>query len=104
MVERDPRLSYHTLRVLRLFLQKPREGLAGSAISKRTAMLSGTIYPILMRLERAGWLDSKWEQVEPSEVGRPRRRIYQLTALGYNKARAALTELSVPNGRLAWNS
>lgn len=101
---KDPRLSHQTLRVLVLFAEAPKEGLAGSTISKRTRMLSGTVYPILMRLERAGWLSSELEQVEPSEVGRPRRRIYQLTGLGYNKARAALSELGASDGRFAWNT
>lgn len=104
MTEKDPRLSHQTLRVLRLFLQQPREDLAGSDISKQTAMLSGTIYPILMRLERSGWLDSKWEKVDPSDAGRPRKRLYRLTGLGYNKSRAALAELNVPKGELSWIS
>jgi PadR family transcriptional regulator PadR len=37
----------------------------------------GTIYPALHRLERAGWLASRWEE----QSGR-RRRVYQLTARG----------------------
>lgn len=100
----DPRLSHEALRVLRLFLEEPRERLAGSDICKRLGVLSGTAYPILMRLDRVGWLESEWEQVDPKEAGRPRKRLYRLTALGYNKARQALAGLGVPDGRLAWNS
>jgi PadR family transcriptional regulator PadR len=37
----------------------------------------GTIYPALHRLERAGWLASRWD----NETGR-RRRVYQLTVKG----------------------
>jgi PadR family transcriptional regulator PadR len=37
----------------------------------------GTLYPALHRLERAGWLTSKW-----SEVNGRRRRVYQLTMKG----------------------
>jgi PadR family transcriptional regulator, regulatory protein PadR len=104
MVEKDPRLSHHVLRVLRLFAEQPTVSLAGSDVSKQTGMLSGTIYPILMRLERAGWLSSQWENLDPRDAGRPRRRLYHLTALGYNKSQAAFAELGVPNGRIAWNS
>ena len=104
MIDKDPRLSHQTLRVLRLFDEQPTLSLAGSDVSKRTGMLSGTIYPILMRLERAGWLSSQWENLDPSHAGRPRRRLYRLTGLGYNKSRAALAELGVPNGRIAWSS
>jgi PadR family transcriptional regulator PadR len=99
----DPRLSHQTLRVLRVFLENPTEGLAGSDICKQTGMLSGTIYPILTRLDRFGWLDSNWEQLDPSEAGRPRKRLYQLTELGDKKARRALTEVGVPDGRPAWS-
>lgn len=104
MTEQDPRLSLQTLRVLRFLLEHPKESLAGSDISRKTGMLSGTLYPILLRLEKAKWLESAWEQLNPSEVGRPRKRLYHLTGVGYNKSRAALNELAMPKGRLAWNS
>jgi PadR family transcriptional regulator, regulatory protein PadR len=103
MVDKDPRLSLQTLRVLQVFLDRPREPLAGSDIWKQTRMLSGTIYPILMRLERAHWLKSEWETLDPSTLGRPRRRFYQLTGLGYNKVREALSELGPMQGRLEWS-
>jgi len=102
MSEKDPRLSHQTLRVLRVFLAKPRDGLAGSDIWKETKILSGTLYPILMRLEKAGWLESCWEEVEPSEAGRPRKRLYRLTGLGQSKAYDALSDLGVGTGRAAW--
>ncbi|SRR5258706_12123568 len=102
-MDRDPRLSQQTLRVLALFTD-PSCRLAGSDISKRTRMLSGTMYPILLRLERAGWLKSEWEELEPRDLQRPRRRFYSLTGLGYNKSRAALAELGVPDRGVVWNS
>lgn len=104
MVKKDPRLSHTTLRVLQVFIDQPNPTLAGSDVSKQTGMLSGTVYPILMRLERYGWLSSQWENLDPKDAGRPRRRLYRLTGLGYNKSKAAFAELGVPNGRLAWNS
>jgi PadR family transcriptional regulator PadR len=104
MIDKDPRLSHQTLRVLRLFEEQPTVRLAGSDIAKQTGMLSGTIYPIMMRLERAGWLSSQWEKLDPSDACRPRRRLYRLTGLGYNKSRAALAELGVPKGRIVWSS
>ena len=88
----DPRLSYQTLRVLRLLMDVGQ--LCGADISKQTEMLSGTVYPILMRLEKAGWLTSKWERIEPSKEGRPRKRLYRLTRKGHEKAMLALTALS----------
>jgi len=104
MTERDPRMSLQTLKILGLLLNQPRESLAGSDIGRETGMLSGTLYPILLRLEKAGWLSSEWEALEPSAAGRPRKRLYQLTGLGYNKARSALAELARPQGLPLWNS
>jgi PadR family transcriptional regulator PadR len=100
----DPRLSHQALRVMRVFMERPKESLAGSDIWKQTGVFTGTLYPILMRFERAGWLESEWEKLDPSEAGRPRKRLYRLTGLGYNKTRSALSELDLPNGSPAWKS
>lgn len=104
MAEKDPRLTQQSLRVLHILLENPRDTLAGSDIVRQTGMLSGTLYPILMRLERAGWVESRWEHLDPSEVGRPRKRFYSLTGVGHNKASEALKELALVDGRLAWSS
>ena len=98
----DPRLSHQTLRILKIFLDGPSEGLAGSDIWKKLGLFSGTVYPILMRLQGADWLTSDWEELPPEKLGRPRKRIYQLTGTGYNKAREALTALDVPVGSPSW--
>jgi PadR family transcriptional regulator, regulatory protein PadR len=98
----DPRLSHQTLRVLKAFLSNPKTGLAGSDIWKAAGLLTGTVYPILIRLQGAGWLTSDWEDIPASELRRPRKRIYRLTPEGYNKAREALSALDVPVGRPAW--
>jgi PadR family transcriptional regulator PadR len=98
----DPRLSHQTLRVLKVFLDGPQEGLAGSDIWKTLGLFTGTVYPILLRLNGAGWLSSDWEKLPASELGRPRKRIYKLTPTGYNKARAALAELDSPTGSPSW--
>ena len=44
---------------------------------------SGTAYPALRRLEKAGLLRSRWEKTTDAHAeGRPRRRIYVLTPPG----------------------
>jgi DNA-binding PadR family transcriptional regulator len=96
------RLTQPTLKVLRFLLETPREGRSGAQMSKATKVGSGTLYPMLARLETAGWLTSEWEVIDPSEAGRPRRRFYKLTALGQNNARAALADLQMAAGELAW--
>jgi DNA-binding PadR family transcriptional regulator len=43
----------------------------------------GTLYKALDRLERAGLLESRWEDPEyAAEAARPRRRFYRMTAIG----------------------
>jgi hypothetical protein len=51
---------------------------------------SGTIHPILARLEQVGWLESNWEEADPREQGRPRRRYYRFSRRGAELARDAL--------------
>jgi DNA-binding PadR family transcriptional regulator len=80
------RMSLQTLRVLEAFLENPADELAGADVQKRGGLASGTLYPILLRLESAGWFVSRWEGVDPSSVGRPRRRLYRLTATGLRRA------------------
>jgi PadR family transcriptional regulator PadR len=83
---KDVRMSLQTLRVLEAFLENPAEELAGSDVQRRGKLASGTIYPILLRLEAAGWFVSRWEAVDPAHVGRPRRRLYRLTPTGLARA------------------
>ena len=75
-----PRMTIPTQLVLQAFLADPTAGLP-----------SGTVHPILARLEACGWLTSAWEDVDPRAEGRPARRYYLLTGLGSTSARHALT-------------
>lgn len=55
---------------------------SGADLGRRTGFGPGTLYPMLMRLEEAGWLDSAWEPGDPRAMGRPRRRLYRITDAG----------------------
>jgi PadR family transcriptional regulator PadR len=100
----DIRLSGSALKVIRLLLEQPNRGLSGAEISKLASIGSGTLYPLVARLEKAGWVVGNWEGGDPALLGRPRRRFYTLTAVGYRLGRAALAELQVPVGVLSWNT
>jgi PadR family transcriptional regulator PadR len=80
------RMSLQTLRVLEVFLEDLTQQLAGADLHQRCGIASGTLYPILLRLESAGWLASQWESMDPSSLGRPRRRLYRLTSTGLRRA------------------
>lgn len=90
---KEPRLSLPGLKVLQAFATSPSESLAGTDIRKATSLSSGTLYPILLRFEECGWLKSKWENVDPSEAGRPRKRLYRISGSGLAKASEVLTSL-----------
>jgi DNA-binding PadR family transcriptional regulator len=94
----DVRLSLQTMRVLEAFLEQPSEELAGADVQKRSGLASGTLYPILLRLESAGWFVSRWESVDPSSVGRPRRRLYRLTPSGLARASEVFASFSFGRG------
>jgi DNA-binding PadR family transcriptional regulator len=79
-------MSLQTLKVLEAFLENPTDQLSGAEVHERSGLASGTLYPILLRLEAAGWFVSRWESIDPSEAGRPRRRLYRLTSTGLKRA------------------
>lgn len=79
-------MSLQTLKVLEAFLENPADPLSGADVQKRCGIASGTLYPILLRLESAGWFASRWEAIDPVSAGRPRRRLYRLTPNGLTRA------------------
>lgn len=64
----------------------------------------GTLYKALTRLDRLGYLTSRWEDPNAAAAeGRPRRRFYRLTLEGevaLNEARTAAQD-ALRNGRAA---
>ena len=64
----------------------------GLQICRAAELPSGTIHPILARLEGIDWLESRWEEADPRHEGRPRRRYYRLTPDGAERARLALAQ------------
>ena len=83
--------SLQTQRVLAALLDDPEGEHYGLEIAKRAKLASGTLYPILARLEKAGWVTSEWEAIDPAVAGRRARRYYVLNGEG---ARAARREVS----------
>jgi PadR family transcriptional regulator PadR len=86
------RLTLPTQLVLRALLQEPTREMYGLEICDVAELPSGTIHPILARVEAAGWLTSRLEDEDPRTLGRPRRRYYVLTPDGAERARNALAE------------
>lgn len=67
-------MTVQTQAVLGVLLDHPLQQQYGLEISKAAGLPSGSLNPILARLEQAGWVISDWEQVDEHEVGHPRHR------------------------------
>jgi PadR family transcriptional regulator, regulatory protein PadR len=106
------RVTIAVAKVLSALMDDPDELRYGLDLMTATGLPSGTLYPLLRRLQDAGWVVAKWEQVDPAAAGRPARRYYHLTAEGIERAEAALAELraattsprpaGAPRARPAW--
>ena len=80
------------LAILEVAIRRAPERVYGFALAQDLAgddavgsglVAHGTLYKALDRLRRDGLLDSSWEDAEEaSAAGRPRRRLYTVTATG----------------------
>jgi PadR family transcriptional regulator PadR len=84
------RMTQATQLVLRAMLVEPTREAYGGEIGRAASLPSGTVTPILARLENAGILLHRVEDVEPAQVGRPKRKYYAFTPDGAERARHAL--------------
>ncbi|MGD2120511.1 MAG: PadR family transcriptional regulator [Gemmatimonadota bacterium] len=74
------RMTQITALVLRVVAGGHRYGFD---VMEACGLPSGTVYPALRRLEKAGLLKSRWEKAAQAWAdGRPRRRTYELTEMG----------------------
>jgi DNA-binding PadR family transcriptional regulator len=87
---RAPRRARRVL----LVLLSGAGNLSGFVISQAAQTGAGTVYPVLARLEREGWVTSDWESPEPAD--RPRRRFYKLSEEGRVQA-MRLLRLEAPD-------
>src|SRR4029453_19368812 len=99
---RTPRMTIPTQLVLLALLADPPRELYGVEIGAVAGLPSGTVHPILARLETVGWLESRWEDIDPRTEGRPARRYYRLTPEGMELARSALARAYQATARPAW--
>jgi DNA-binding PadR family transcriptional regulator len=86
-------LSPHARTILAALLDAGGRWSHGYDLAQRAGVKSGTLYPLLIRLEAQGFLEAEWQP--PSERGRPPRHAYRLTESGEELARANPPEASV---------
>jgi PadR family transcriptional regulator PadR len=86
----QPKMTLQTQLVLGALLEDPAAEMYGLEICAAAGLPSGTISPMLRRLEDFGWVTSRWEEVDPAEEGRARRRFYRINPNSISTVQAAL--------------
>ena len=87
-------LSRHGRVLLAALLAARDRWSHGYELTILTGIKSGTLYPLLIRLEAQGFLEAEWQS--PLASGRPPRHAYRLTAAGQRLARAEAAPLGQP--------
>ncbi|MGH9720380.1 MAG: PadR family transcriptional regulator [Bryobacteraceae bacterium] len=90
----ETKLTY----VAALILRAIHAGLAhGFDIMDTAGLASGTVYPALRRLEKAGLVRSKWEGPRTAAAAqRPARKYYELTRSGAQILKEAEARYRLP--------
>ncbi|XVQ85172.1 helix-turn-helix domain-containing protein [Microbispora siamensis] len=91
----DVRLTSATLDVLEVVAAADGSPVYGFQISTLTRRPTGTVYPVLSRLERVGWLEGAWESDNHRGSG-PRRKYYKVTGQGREQIAVALRRRERP--------
>jgi PadR family transcriptional regulator PadR len=89
---RHRRPSKQMLVLLEALAARAQQWRHGYDLMKETGLLSGTLYPLLIRMADQGLIEAEWR--EPAQLGRPARHVYRLTAEGF----ALAQEVTTPTG------
>ena len=86
-MRRNRKPSKQMLALLEALSVQGRQWRHGYDLMKDTGLLSGTLYPLLMRMTAQGLVEAEWR--EPTRTGRPARHAYRLTVVGIAFAKTA---------------
>lgn len=79
------------LKVLEVFANNPDDWYTGADICNKTKLVSGTVYPLLIRMEQRGWLTSKWK-ADLKYLEPPTRCFYRITRGGAGRGKRMLAK------------
>jgi PadR family transcriptional regulator, regulatory protein PadR len=89
------------IRLLSVFHNHLDRQFYGLQLAEELRISYGSVLPILMRFEEAGWLETDWENIDPSVAGRPKRKYYHLSNEGKAKAKELVqTEIRFLRGEV----
>jgi PadR family transcriptional regulator PadR len=91
---RDLEITPKMAGVIKIFLEDPGQPRYGFELMRLTGLASGSLYPMLARLEEAGWLTRGKEDIDPHAAGRPARLNYTIVGTAVTEARLQLAKLS----------
>jgi len=95
---RHPRLPSAKESVVLNILSDCREHYGLEILAESTGLLSrGGLYVILSRMEEKGYIRGRKEDVEPSEVARAPRRLYEITGQGQRALNSLQLVMSIPS-------
>ena len=98
-MSRNRRPSKQMLMLLEALSAQAQQWRHGYDLMKETGLLSGTLYPLLMRMADQGLIEAEWR--EPAQPGRPARHAYRLTAAGLALALAQIKAGAPSSHRIA---
>jgi PadR family transcriptional regulator, regulatory protein PadR len=88
------------LKFLSIFVNNTHKKFTASDLAEMLNISYGSVIPLLMRFEKADWLEVEWEDIDPKEAGRPKRKFYGLSTMGSTKAPALLrSEIAFLQGK-----
>lgn len=87
--------SQQAQQLLAALAAMPGEWRHGYDLCRQLDLKSGTLYPLLMRLEAQGHLEARWTD---AQAGRPPRHVYRLSPGGVRLAQS-LAEAAPPGRR-----
>ncbi len=93
---RTRRPSPQMLTLLEALAARAPDWWHGYELMKETGLMSGTIYPLLMRMTDQGLVEAEW--CAPAQPGRPARHAYRLTAAGLKLAHDHAQQRRAPDG------
>lgn len=97
---RNRRPSKQMLILLEALSANAQQWRHGYDLMKETGLLSGTLYPLLMRMTDQGLVEAEWRA--PEQLGRPARHAYRLTATGVAFARTAAPARPASSTKIAF--
>ena len=97
----EVKITRNVLRLLSVMVNNHEHDFYGLELAEMLKMSYGSLLPVLTRLEKAEWLETDWENIDPTKVGRPQRKYYRLSESGLPKAKATVkSEVSFLQGKV----